>query len=285
MGISGIYAEIYSCLASDVALLPALPEITITIRKKLLDPECTIISAAALLRSDPGLVAFIMRISNSVRYYLRHPPRDIEAAVFRLGLSKTASLATTYATLSMFTVSEPALKKKVLHSYNNATKVSVLSYLLADKLQGFDADKAMLAGLLQDISIPPLLIRLYDRPEILNDNIKRSDIINKLSPMVSAIILKHWGFDQDLIEVVRTRKQWQRNEQDDLDLSDIILIARWYALMGTAEFSSCPSFSKFPAIHKLPVSEITHDKSIQLLHDTRIEMDVLQSSLQAANNV
>lgn len=282
MNTSGIYADIYSSLASDTALFPVLPEITITLRKKLLDPECTIKSAVGMLKSDPGLVAFVMRISNSARYMLREPPRDLEAAVLRLGLKATASLATTYATHSMFTVSTPALKKRLFNSYTKATKVAVLSYLLAESLPGFDANKAMLAGLLQDIAIPPLLVRIADRPELFNDAVRQTDVIDKLSPVVNALILDHWGFDKQITDVVRTRKQWHRNEQDELDLADIVLIARWFALMGTAEFSNCPAIVDIPAIQKLPLTELTHDKSLRLLHESREEIEALQHTLQVA---
>ena len=134
MSTSGIYADIYSSFVSDANLLPALPEITLTIRKKLRDPNCTNKLAADLLKSDPGLAAFIMRTSNSVRYMLRQPPGDIESAVLRLGLSTTLNLATTYATSSMFSVSSPGLKKILLKSYKDATKVAVLSYFLAEKV-------------------------------------------------------------------------------------------------------------------------------------------------------
>ena len=248
----------------------------------MLDPECTIKAATGLLKSDPGLVAFIMRTSNSVRYLLRQPPRDLDAAVLRIGLTTTASLATAYATRSMFTISTPVLKKLMINSYQNATKVSILSYLLAEKLRGFDADTAMLAGLLQDIAIPPLLTRLVDRPEIFNNTKKRTDVINKLSPVVSALILKHWGFENKIIDVVRARKQWDRNERDELDMGDIVLIARWYALLGTAEFSDCPPLSDIPAIQKFPSAELTHEKSLKLLEESRQEMKDLQQALQFA---
>lgn len=282
MSTSGIYADIYSSFVSDTNLLPALPEITLTIRQKLRDPNCTNKVAADLLKSDPGLAAFIMRTSNSVRYMLRQPPGDIESAVLRLGLSATLNLATTYATSSMFSVSSPVLKKTLLKSYRNATKVAVISYFLAKKLPGFDPGKAMLAGLLQDIALPPLLTRLKNRPDIFNDKEKLLAAIDELSPLVNSLILELWGFDEEIIDVVRTRKQWHRNEKEELDLSDIVLVARWHSLMGTDEFSACPSFLDMPVFNKLPCGQLEADNSLKLLVESRQEIDELQQTLCVA---
>ena len=231
MSTSGIYADIYSSFVSDPNLLPALPEITLTIRQKLRDPNCTNKVAADLLKSDPGLAAFIMRTSNSVRYMLRRPPGDIESAVLRLGLSTTLNLATTYATSSMFSVSSPALKKILLESYKNATKVAVLSYFLAEKVPGIDSGKAMLAGLLQDIALPPLLTRLKKRPDIFNDKDRRLAAIDELSPVVNSLILELWGFDEEIIESVNIKNQIEAGDLVDEHLSEKDKINLLTALM------------------------------------------------------
>lgn len=282
MTTSGVYAKIFLAVESDENVLPALPEIIISLRKKLNDPDCTIKIAADVLKSDPGLSAYIMRISNSARYMFASPPRDLEAAVMRLGLASTASLATAHAARAMFNSSNPKLRKMMMDSYHRATRTSILCFLLAERLPGFDAEEAMLAGLLQDIAIPPLLMKLADRPDIFNDETRRKQCIDELAPKVNALIMKHWGFDDAFIAVMRARKQWHRDEHEKLDMADIVLIARWYSLMGTPEFSECPEFEKIPALQKLPVSELTADHSLKLLEESRQEIIDLENTLHAA---
>ena len=282
MTISGVFAKIYLAVEADDTVLPALPEIIISLRKKLNDPNCTIKIAADVLKSDPGLAAYIMRISNSARYMFGSPPRDLEAAVMRMGLVTTASLATAHAARAMFHTKIPKVRKLMIDSYKNATRLSILCYLLADRLQGFDADEAMLAGLLQDIAIPPLLTKLAERPEIFDDVVRRNQCIDELAPKVNALIIKHWGFDDEFIKVMRARKQWQRDEQATLEMSDIVLIARWYSLMGTPEFSQCPTFEQIPALQKLPTSELTADHSLKLLEESRQQIIDLENTLNVA---
>lgn len=281
MNTTGIFSDIYACLADDVDVLPTLPEMTLTLRKELSDPNCTNKTAANLLKSNAGLVAFIMRVANSVRYMLREPPRDIESAVMRIGLATTKNLATTYATRSMFTPSTPELKKLLVSSYESATNIAVLSYLLAERLPGFDPDEAMLAGLMQDIALPPLLTRLAKRPEIFDDPEKMSQAIETLAPKVGVLMLEHWDFDKQIVDVVRSRGKWSRNESEELDMSDIILIARWYYLNETAETDTYPAFSDVPALQKLPPEELTEDKSLVLLEESGEEMGDIQKMLAA----
>ncbi len=282
MTTSGVFAKIYLAVESDDNVLPALPEIIISLRKKLNDPDCTIKIAADVLKTDPGLSAYIMRVSNSARYMFASPPRDLEAAVMRLGLASTASLATAHATRAMFNNKDPKLKKLMMDSYRSATRISILSCLLADRLRGFDADEVMLAGLLQDIAIPPILMKMAARPEIFEDEEKRIRCIDELAPIVNALIMDHWGFDADFVDVMRARKQWTRDVQDKLDMADIVLIARWYSMMGTPEFAQCPGFEEIPALQKLPVSELTADHSLKLLEESRQQISDLENTLHAA---
>lgn len=279
MGIAGIYSDIYTSLASDESIFPSLPEITIRLRKTLNDPNCDISTAAKLLKLDPGLSAFILRMANSVHYMTHFPPEDIESALRRIGLGNISRLATTFAIRSSFEATSPVLKKHLIAAYRQATKVSVISYFLAGRFSGFDASKAMLAGLLQDISLPPIMLHLSERPGMLDDPVKRVVAVDKLAPLVGVLILKKWGFDEDLIEVVRSRKQWQRDPGEKADLSDIVLIARLHAMIGTPEFHDSPAFDEIPAFHKLPFGELTPGQSLKMLEDSREELAELSRML------
>lgn len=279
---SDLYDEIRANILSDVSHLPALPEITLRVRNKLSHPDCTVHAAAELLRTDPGLSAFIMRISNSARYYFRQPPRDLESAVLRIGLMPTAILATTYATRALLTTTSARLKPIIMRSYQHSTDVAVLSSLLATQIRGIDADKTLLAGLLQDISLQPVLNAIIDRPELFDDIAQRNAIIDTLSPQLNTMTLEHWGFDQETIDAVGSRKQWSRDESDKIDMGDIILIGQYYALMDELHSTDCPPMEQIPAFKKLPDELLQEDNTLMLLQDSQQELEILQQSLSLA---
>lgn len=280
MGAGGIYSEIYASLASNQSLFPSLPETTIRLRTQLSHSNCDIPSAAKLLQADPGLSAFILRVANSAGYLSRVPPKDLQSALRRIGLGSASRLATTFFVRSSFKSDDRVINKLLLQAYRDSTEVAVISHVLAGRVRGIDASKAMLAGLLQDIGLPPILVRLRERKEIFEDGKRRQEAVDKLAPLVGVLILKQWGFDEELIEVARSRKDWWRDTGKKPDLSDIVLIARLHSMIGTPQFKECPGFQELPAFQKLPVGELTPDNSIRMLDEAREEIANLTRMLQ-----
>ena len=270
--------SIYSSLISDTSHLPALPEITLTIRNKLSNPDCTIDEAAKLLHSDPGLSAYIMRVSNTARYYLRSPPRDLESAILRIGMVPAACLSTTYATRALFDSAPRAIKSEMRVSYRYSTRVSVLSHLIAREVRGVDPSKAMLAGLLLEIGLQPILLGLQDYPSINDDLNARTATIDALCPRINAYTLRHWSFDEDTIDAVSTRKQWLRESDGPVDLGDIVLMAQWFAVIEEDDIE-VPAFDELPVFGKLSGDRLEGDNILELIEESRQQIDEMEQAL------
>ncbi len=277
MTISGIYAEIYTRIAADTSLFPSVPDKALKLREKLRDPNCDVALAARLVQTDPGLAAFLLRTASSASFMTRVPPQDLESAIRRIGLTDTYNFALTYIARSMFGSSSSRLNAILEQVYSNATKIAVIGYFLSGYTRKFNAGKAMLAGLLQDIGVPVVLSCLAEKMDIYEDLEKREQAIDELAPMVGVLILKEWDFDDEFVEVARSRKDWLRNPQDKPDLADLILIARLHSLIGTSAFRDCPSLTDMPAYHKLSLGELSPDNSLQLLEDSRQELANIES--------
>jgi len=279
MSISGIYAEIYSRLATDKSFFPSLPDRALRLRESLNNPNTNVSVAAKILQTDPALSAFVMRVARSARFLSRVPPDDLEGAVRRIGLMSTSQLATTYTIRTVFDSPSPRLRRLLEGAFRDASKVAVISYFLADHVPGFQAGKAMLGGLLQDIAVPPILKILEERPEVFEDPAKRNKAVDQLCPLVGVLILKEWDFDEELIDCVRSRKKWLRDPQPKPDLSDVVLIARLHSMFGTPFMKDCPALVDVPAFKKLSLGELTPQNSLQIMDDSREELDQLQQLL------
>ncbi len=155
----------------------------------------------------------------------RVPPQDLEAALRRLGLASAIRLSDYFFNPFLISDKESVLKRMLLVGYSRSTKVSVISFFL-HKRSVLDASKVMLAGLLQDIALPAILKELSGRPDIFRNPLRLTQAVDRLAPMVGVLILKNWRFDDELIEVVRSRKEWQRDQCKAPDMADIVLIAR-----------------------------------------------------------
>jgi len=279
MSISGIYAEIYSRLATDKSFFPSLPDRALRLRESLNNPNTNISVAAKILQTDPALSAFVMRVARSARFLSRVPPEDLEGAVRRIGLTGTSQLATTYTFRTVFDSPSKKLRRLLEEAFREASKVAVISYFLADRAPGFQAGKAMLGGLLQDIAVPPILKILQERPEIFDNPVKRTAAVDQLCPLVGVLILKEWDFDEELIDCVRSRKKWLRDPQPRPDLSDVILIARLHSTFGTPKMKECPALVDVPAFKKLQLGDLTPQHSLQIMEDSREELLQLEQLL------
>ena len=276
MKVSGIYAEIYARIAADTSLFPSVPQKAIKLREKLQDPNCDVAIATQVIKTDPGLAAFLLRTASSASFVTRVPPQDLESAIRRIGITDTYNFALTYIARSLFSSSSRRLNLILEAVYANATKIAVIGYFLSRYTSSFNSGKVMLAGLLQDIGVPVILSCLAEKTDIFGEPEKREKAIDELAPLVGVLILKEWGFDEEFVEVARSRKDWLRDPQEKPDLADLILVARLHALIGTPAFRDCPPLTDMPAYHKLSLGELSPDNSLQLLEDCRQELSDIE---------
>lgn len=274
-----IYEEIYQKINANKSLLPAIPDVGLKILTALDHPSGNAKMFAKIIESDMGLAAFVLKTSRSLRYLTRQSPKDVEASVSRMGMRETFHLSLAYLSRSVFHSPNKLIKVYIKDSYKFSTKVAVISYFLARKINGMAPSDAMLAGLFQDIGVPSILAMLEAYPDIFQDDRARKDCIDALAPRVGATILKQWGFDE-MVEVARNRKNWSLdNEQPGL--SELVLIARVHAAIGTAEFKDCPPLFKIPAFNKLNLGELGPDNALKTLSDSKEELDEMARLLSA----
>ncbi|MES9962834.1 MAG: HDOD domain-containing protein [Candidatus Sedimenticola sp. 20ELBAFRAG] len=279
MKTHGVYSQIYQRIAEDKSLFPSLPEILVRLREELDHPGCTNKSIARFIQVDLALTAFILKTARSARFLSKFTVKTLEDAVRRLGLSDTYSVAMTFFMRSIFNSSNYNLSSDLRGLYFSSVKTSAISYLLAGNIRRINPNRAMLAGLLQDIGAPSILAHLYDRKEIYDDPVARNRALDELCPLVGTLILKSWDFEGDLVDITKSRKDWNRNHDNRADLSDVVLVARYHAMIGTPQFAECPAITDIPAFHKMPEQVLSPIQSMQLVEESREEITSIERLL------
>ena len=274
-----IYEEIYQKISNNNLLLPAMPEVGIKILSALNHPKGNAKMFAKIIENDMALSGFIIKTSRSLRFMTRMPAKNVERAVALIGKRETYHLSLAFLSRAVFHSPNPAIKKYIKEAYRFSTKMAVMAYFLADKVPEINPGDAMLAGLFQDIGVPAILGALEAYPVILQDDKARNGCIDYLAPRVGEVIMKKWGFN-DQLSVVRNRKNWVLNNEQ-AGLPELILIARVHATIGTAEFKTCPPLFKIPAFHQFNLGELGPDNTLQLLIDSKQELAEMQSLLVA----
>jgi HD-like signal output (HDOD) protein len=276
---SGLFANVYRDLLSGRTPLPSLPDVAVRLRRALSDPDCDLKRVTRVVQGAPPVAAYLIKVVNSPLYRGFHNVSDVKAAVTRLGLRGTRNLVTTYTLRHLFESGSPLLRELMAGVWREGTRLAALSAVLATRIRGVDPDRALLGGLLQDIGALPLLTQVEHRPELANDRGAVLAVLEEYTALAGGALLKHWGFDAELVEVARSREDWQRDPGPAADLADLVLLARLHAYVGTPRMRYCPRIDAVPAFRKLPGLRLTPQSSLAVLGAARKEVDEVQRLL------
>ena len=270
--VSGVYVKIYGEIMADKTLLPTMPEVAVRMRAAMNDPKYDIGAIARIVQADAGVSAYLVRMANSALFRGNTPSKDVPAAVMRLGMNLTRNVVIAHTLRSMFRIRSEALAGVMQDMWTRSARLAALSAVLAKRAGGFSPDRALLAGLIQDIGALPILNALERRKDEPPTAERVHATIEELASKVGTTLLRHWNFDDELIEVVRSRREWFRDPGRRADLADLVLIARLHAYIGTPESKRCPRIDHVPAFAKLPLGPLGPDESLALLAEAESEV-------------
>ncbi len=267
----GLLAGIVRDILSNRVKLPSMPDVALRIRASMQQPDYSADTVARAIKADAGTSAYLIRVANSAFYGGRAPIETLERAVVRLGMDATRSLVTSHALRSMFQTRNRTLSKIMQESWRSSARRAALAFIIAERCPGFDPDRAMLAGLLQDIGTLPLLSALESR-KVLPDAERLWKTVERFSATVGVHLLTSWEFEEDMIEVARSRKDWFRDDNESADLADIVMVARLHAAAGTPDMYRQPTINHVPAFVRLPLGELGPDQSLAFLREAEADV-------------
>lgn len=278
--IATLITDACAKLLSDHASLPSVPAVAARIHDAMCSPNWSMRTIAHIIKSDLGTTTYLLRIANSSVYATATPARQVEQAIARLGITTTRQLVMAHAVRSTFVTRSSLLTSLMQRTWRSSTRVAALSGVLAKHCSNLRPESATLAGLLQDIGVLPILNVLNRYHKQLSDEAQVVGAMDKFAPSVGTILLTRWGFEDDMVEVARSRGNWLRNPQPSADLADVVLLARLHANITSGnEAPQWPRIDAVPASAKLALGDLRPDGSIALLHDEESSIAELMSSL------
>jgi HD-like signal output (HDOD) protein len=276
-----ILLEIYKDIVAGNLHIPVLPAVALKVRDSGKNPNQSIAELTQLILADTALTAYLLKVANSSFFSRINKSKTLLQAVNRLGQNKTRDLAVTYCIKTLFTSRQPGVKDILRRQWERSARIAAIASVLASHCKGIDTERALLAGLLQDIGSLPIIDKMSSYLAELNSDNAVDETLSRYSRTVGAIVLEKWNFDQDLIDVVQSSEQWQR-ECRDLDLSDVILIARLHSYVGTTRMKQLPNINEIPAFRRFNVlqkGELNPEVSLELLENAKEEIQELYQNL------
>lgn len=251
--------------------LPTQPDIAMAIQEVNQNPYVTIEELDSIIGKDPALTARIIRMANSPLVRGRVTINSLENAISRLGARFVSNMAIGLAMEQLFLAKHKVIEQKIKEAWKHSGQIAATSYVIANYTKKLPPDEAMLAGLLHEIGILPILTYAETQPELLKNLTVLDELIENHYAKLGEAILNSWQFPANIAAVPQNMTQYYRKINEP-DLSDVVLVSKIFVLAGTEHPLAKIDKMEIPAFERLGL-----DPKEDLLQNPQ-----LQEPLQAA---
>ncbi len=196
----------------SMAALPVFPKIVHKALSILDDPKKNITDVAEIIKFDHGLVANILKLTNSAMFGLSQQVSDLETALALLGQNRIREVLIASAAM-------PYLSRD-LHGYEMSPQdlcyhsigCAMISEVVSRRLGFPNASELFTASILHDIGkivldiyVGPRLGEVLDRSrrDESDFSIAEWEVIGTDHAVAGSSILQHWEFPRDICRAVR----------------------------------------------------------------------------------
>ena len=258
--------------------LPSLPDLAHKVRTAVNDPRRSIADIARLVQFDPALAARLIQIANSPLYRGAKKFDNCHSAITRMGIPSTRNLVVSFTLRNLFQARTPALRERLQQTWQHSCRVAAISSVLARLTPGLDADRALLAGLVHDIGILPLL-QYIETLQIRLEPGRLETLVARLRGALGSFVLKTWQFEQDIANIPTQAEDWARVSGEAIDYGDIVQVAHVHSQFGHGGYSG-PPLTELKAFQKLSISKLGPGFSLELLAQSQQEINEVLRILQ-----
>jgi HD-like signal output (HDOD) protein len=255
--------------------LPSMPEVAIRISRAVQNQDADFRSIAATIQTDPVIAARIVQVANSAMYTGVRRVESVQQAITRIGLQAARAIVMSVVLKKLFIPVTPLVCKRMPAYYAHSIRVAAISNVLARHLEGFDPERAFLAGLIHDIGVLPLLILADTRPQLNRDADLLERVLAKLGATIGGMLLEQWEFEAEFVTVARESENWMR-DVEAADYCDIVQIAQLHCVMLGGRKVEAPPMNELPAFRRLHLEEID---PVMLIEQSRQEISEIVSLL------
>jgi HD-like signal output (HDOD) protein len=272
--------EFYAELRSNQLKLPSVPDVAWKVRRLVDKEDTTAEQVASAVSADPAMAAKLVRACNSPLYRGFSDVRNVRETVVRLGMRTTRQLVTVFSMREVFKSRHPSLQKEMENLWRHSREVAALCWVLADHATRLNPEEALLAGLLHDIGVVPVLVQAEHHVNLFADEANLQNAIKELRSDVGTAVLESWSFPKPFVEAVRYAEDWNHESREaESQLVDVVIVAQLHAMIGSSQNEGLPSFDEVPAYRRLGNLELNASRSLEVLTEARARVDEVQKLL------
>ena len=270
-----LYNELQEAVETDKLILPTLPDVALRIRDVVESEKSTAHDIADALAQDASLAARLVKVANSPLYRTRNPIEDLQMAVTRLGIRIVRDLVVGLAMKQIFQATSDALDTHSRSIWSKSVDAAAISRMMATLVSGINPEQALLAGLIHNIGALPVLVQAENDDELFNDEAALGHVIYELQGIVGELILRHWDFDEQMIEVVKQCHNFAYDEGNQASVVDLVQVALLQGRHVPKELSP-ECWSRVPAFARLgldvEVNVVDIEENKEIIEDTKMAL-------------
>lgn len=266
-------------LNANRVVLPSLPEVAQRVRTTIENPDVDVSQVAKVVTADPALSARLLKVANSPVSRPNSPITSVQTAISRLGLKQVRNIVTSLVLEQLYQIkATQPIRKQLQELWSHSTKVAALSHVLARRYTKLAPDEAMLAGLVHDIGVLPILMRVDTVPELAEDPVALQRVIKRLHCVVGTSVLEDWHFPENFVIVAIEHENIHGKREGAVDLSDVVILANLHSHIGTNHPHAKIDWATIPAFAKLG---LTPDESLKTMQEAQQELQELRNLMSA----
>jgi HD-like signal output (HDOD) protein len=253
----------------DQLVVPSLPDVALQLRKALKN-EISVANAAKIINLDPVISSKLIQVVNSPIYRTHKAVTSSYDAVFRLGMQTTQNLVTSVSLHHLFRSRNKRLNARIKQTWNQSIQVASISCTLASLTRKINPDEAMLGGLVHKIGTLPIIAYAESLSDKQYTEQELHQTIALVQGLVGEFILQKWHFPRRMQQIPTLTSNWYHDASPTtLQLSDIVLLARFHSELSGSQIQNLPPINTLPAFQKLGENALSPEMSLQTLADAK----------------
>lgn len=219
-----LWLTVVDALSRDQLSLPTLPDVALRVSRLCADPTVSVTRLAREIATDPATAARLMRVANSAAYGSKSLD-SLPQAVMRLGLQLTRTLVNRLVLEQLYVARTPALAQLLRASWMRSLEVAAIAAVLARGHTRLNPATAMLAGLLREIGLLPLVSLVEARPELVDRQDALDEGVMRLQARVGTHLLQAWNFPPEMAQIPTLSADLARRHDGPADYADVVCVA------------------------------------------------------------
>lgn len=271
--------DIYADLRNNKLILPSLPEVAVRIRRLIDEGTNSAKKISQAVNTDPAIAAKLIKAANSPLFRGTKEFETSSQAIVRLGMQTTKQLVTSFTVKELFKVKSNVLKKRMDVLWQHSIEIASICFVLARHTRGLDPDQGLLAGLLHDIGVVPILMYAEEYPTLVNDPRLLEKTIKDLKTELGPVILKRWNFTEEMVVAAQHSENWRYQHDGEVDFADLVIVAHLHQLMANEEKAA--QLEKVPAFRRLFPTDMSAKQLVQIMEEAKSQLDETRQLLVA----